>query len=140
MCVFEIVGHLLCEYIPVLPLALARQMAATQSIHSFNASIEYTLQRAYVQFQNMTQERNTNDGTSRINKCYEETQQGLGRMKEEVLIPCFPDHFDGGSLSRNQDEFRMWMGRTAFQAEGIVDREFSGGTMQGLTDARRLQC
>lgn len=66
-------------------------MAATQSIHSFNASIEYTLQRAYVQFQNMTQERNTNDGTSRINKCYEETQQDLGRMKEKLLIPCFPD-------------------------------------------------
>lgn len=64
-------------------------------------------------------------------------------MKEEVLITCFPDHkshFDGGSLSRNQDEVRMWMGRTAFQAEGTIDREFSGGTMQGLTDARRLQC
>lgn len=49
-------------------------------------------------------------------------------------------HFDGGTLSKNQDEVRMWMGRTAFQAEGTVDREFSGATMQGLTDARRLQC
>lgn len=87
MCVFETVGHLLCEYIAVLPLA--RQMAATQSIHSFNASIKYTLQRAYVRFQNTTQERNTNDCTSRINKCYEETQQGQGRMKEEVLPPLW---------------------------------------------------
>ena len=95
MCVFETVGHLLCEYIAVLPLA--RQMAATQSIHSFNASIKYTLQRAYVRFRNTTQERNTNDCTSRINKCYEETQQGQGRMKEEVLLPCFPDHPQGWS-------------------------------------------
>lgn len=83
MCVFEIVGHLLCEYIPVLCLALARQIAATQSIHSFNASIEYTLQRAYVRFQDMTQERNTNDCTSTINKCYEQTQQGQGRVKDK---------------------------------------------------------
>lgn len=49
-------------------------------------------------------------------------------------------HFDGGSLRRNQDETRMWMGRTALQAEGTVGTEFSGGTLRGLTDARRLQC